>query len=1297
MKTNKIIALLLLFIMPVAVMAAWNPTTNNAWQTAYAYQLQIVKYDGTGSPQTVGQPILIYHPDIMQVVYKETNTDLPDSVESMTTKDWGVSQMMPDEKQDEEFVQTMREYDKNGDALFNGLTNNPNSTTFIYEYDIKEEDVDDNTYWSLYANGETHQSIEGAHAYTLDTRECNESSFPKPGVSGDRPQPTTVNSVKNKKYSSSGTMGYQKYIMKYMTKARRVTYLAPSTSQYYKAIEDSNLNASTVANGYLDTLVKTYASSVKLVKQNFGVDINPSEVEKYYIRVEPVRRVLGKITKLGGSYLIKTIEGVMNYITKEGKTYPSSWTKSDWKYVEDTNDCAGGPYECSCGKTKSKSLYKYPSEDDCKDECSNTYSGGYCSGKFCKVKYDPYNCDCKRSKCNNDYSYLAVDTYCGKKEIHYLYGRYATANSSLAVVHNERAVDYCNEDKNRHCVLEDDNVTCKKDGNGNIIYEYYAGPSLEKGIVGNSSSNLYKLDGSCYSGTGTRGMKHYYFIDLDPCQDACANMTGDTLLKCAENYCDAAVDYNLRGSPRVRKESCILTCGYQPNNRSCEETSPYKNIAEKPGTFESYCSNLGGSRSSPAAITKKCQGDRVTNGDGNDANDTPFDQRKYINVACKEETKFEFNDVSQQYLVNGQGLDYYAKLIASKECQSYFNEEQWKFDYATISSKDPDRRKRLLYIAEVYNNALNPEYDKTKSAYYDKDFADQGDGEVDWKTEMYDTTKVSVQSRVNQVVNNKYTQGTLENLVTDEYIAEKDASPLSVNSTGSLKRIYNMNEAYVNVNKYKQSSSVEAYYTFSPQCVSADGKATVYKPDASGECYTLTVNGKKETVNAESKYFLDLNVVPDARNTVETYVSVGKDVKLENTYFEQSEACPPVMDGGVISCEISARPGTAKALGNNIFENGNVLVELQPYNLLPEGDYLTAYNLKIGNETYYNEKNRTISIPSSVGERTIKIEGDLASAKGEVAHCERTITIINTTGCSASCTINKINDKLYEIVPSGSVNRVYRAVSPNLVFEELIKGVGSTKYLVKLENPLEAEDGELKILMGKVENGTCSNVCRTEAPPMSDCLELYKPAETLKIREYCNSKYKKDVNAYENPDQCFNMCSRNIKCDDSIKEDLQKVTDFCTQNASLLGYSTKSTCINACYDPPILRKTTTIFRPINNYNPFPNSYDSDAPYSQGSRLVGKNWVGYTAYIKQDDEDKTSVTGANANKIPEYVIDLTPEDMRRIREDTDGLKRSNTYAYTELIYPKEYGKDYVGKYESKFIQRDYRNIFKTINE
>jgi len=175
------------------------------------------------------------------------------------------------------------------------------------------------------------------------------------------------------------------------------------------------------------------------------------------------------------------------------------------------------------------------------------------------------------------------------------------------------------------------------------------------------------------------------------------------------------------------------------------------------------------------------------------------------------------------------------------------------------------------------------------------------------------------------------------------------------------------------------------------------------------------------------------------------------------------------------------------------------------------------------------------------------------------------------------------------------------------------------------------------------------------------------------------------------------MCSRNIKCDDSIKEDLQKVTDFCTQNASLLGYSTKSTCINACYDPPVLRKKGTIFRPINNYNPFPNSYDSEAPYSQGSRLVGKNWVGYTAYIKQDDEDKSSVTGANANKIPEYVIDLTPEDMRRIREDTDGLKRSNTYAYTELIYPKEYGKDYVGKYESKFIQRDYRNIFKTINE
>lgn len=111
MKINKIIALLLLFIMPVAVFAAWNPTTSDAWQTAYAYQLQVIKYDGTGSPQTVGKPILIYHPDIMQVVYKETSTDLPDSVESMTTKDWGVSQIMPEEDPEEEFVYTFHEYD----------------------------------------------------------------------------------------------------------------------------------------------------------------------------------------------------------------------------------------------------------------------------------------------------------------------------------------------------------------------------------------------------------------------------------------------------------------------------------------------------------------------------------------------------------------------------------------------------------------------------------------------------------------------------------------------------------------------------------------------------------------------------------------------------------------------------------------------------------------------------------------------------------------------------------------------------------------------------------------------------------------------------------------------------------------------------------------------------------------------------------------------------------------------------------------------------------------------------------
>ena len=111
-----------------------------------------------------------------------------------------------------------------------------------------------------------------------------------------------------------------------------------------------------------------------------------------------------------------------------------------------------------------------------------------------------------------------------------------------------------------------------------------------------------------------------------------------------------------------------------------------------------------------------------------------------------------------------------------------------------------------------------------------------------------------------------------------------------------------------------------------------------------------------------------------------------------------------------------------------------------------------------------------------------------------------------------------------------------------------------------------------------------------------------------------------------------------------------------------------------------------IFRPINNYNPFPNSYDSESPYDTGNRQVGSNWVGFTNYIKHDINDSSSVTGPS-NQV-EYVIDLTPEDIRSIRQDTENKKTKNKKdSYTENTLSMDLDKDYDGEYISSFIHDD----------
>ena len=145
--------------------------------------------------------------------------------------------------------------------------------------------------------------------------------------------------------------------------------------------------------------------------------------------------------------------------------------------------------------------------------------------------------------------------------------------------------------------------------------------------------------------------------------------------------------------------------------------------------------------------------------------------------------------------------------------------------------------------------------------------------------------------------------------------------------------------------------------------------------------------------------------------------------------------------------------------------------------------------------------------------------------------------------------------------------------------------------------------------------------------------------------------------------------------------EMQKVQKEC--EAMYTDEVRQKQCLNRCYAQNMCSGDSTIYRPIDDRNPFPNSEDS--PVDKGNRQIGANWVGYTNYIKDDKDDPTSLTGPNEGRVPEYVIDLTPNDIRKIRDDTNRkYKNKGIDSYVELIYSTELDNTYEGKYRSSFI-------------
>lgn len=1103
----------------------------------------------------------------------------------------------------------------------------------------------------------------------------------------------------------SGNPGYTYKIFKYESPRTRITYKRPDTSMYYGLYADEGLTEENVLHhDYLDKVKEEYAGSVEKVKRYFGIDIRPYEIEQYYVEFRPVERIKDSYTPDGGRYLIKSYAPANS--SGGVAKWQESWNYNSWTstYHPDTMDC--NPHDCNCSTHTystdcDKNDYKPGSTCTTYNQHGSGFGGCYsiCTWQSCNTCYDP---------CNNAWTgYNLSEKKCGVIQRHDLYGKTAIGSTSLRVVTDasnskiNRAMNYCNEEKNRHCIMDENTGKCTG------VYEYYVGPDLQRAIAGTESYNKYKLSGECTRLEESKGVRHYYLVDLG-CSNVCTGTganNSDDFLKCIENFCDAEVDYDLRGNARNRKKNCMINCGYTygkvgESKDSCNNSNPYKGLdnivngtssCNKDGASGKYMPNI-------KSVVTECVGDKVTDFDNNDGNDTIFDQRTYINRACKNTTYYDYKDTSNISVIAGEGIDYTVTMYGEKECQTYFNLEQWKFDYATIPSKDPIRRNRLDYILEVYNNQIESGYKGTSSRYYipksrleraSDDFYDNKFGEIDWNSKdggyNYNGDNVSVKTKVKEVVEgeNKETN-TLNLVVTKEY---SDSPVQSVYGNERITKVNNLNITNnIAVNRYISTSTLEREYGFASSCISTDGKATIYKPNDYNVCYTKKIGDKSVTEYGQNKYYTNLKATTGKKHIITTEVEAGASNKYNN-----KESCNYNVKEKDAKCMIRVNPNTTTMLGDGLYEGRSVTLELYYDEKLGVKDNIISTSIKVNNNETQGET-RTISNIANNSVQTYYIEGILRTKSGEEIKCDKTMTLLTRTGCGIDCALDKNGETLYTIRSTGSTlaSRYYSFTSNSMglpieeilsktreysYMKKVIESVVNGKRYIRLNTALNEE-----ILFGYVtnESGSCNNYCRTDGKSRSNCETLYKPADRDGIYDYCAVNYRTDINNYESQNECVEVCSAK-KCPNN-RRDYNVVANYC-KAYSALGYSKIEHCINSCYYVP--ESDGYMFRSIDVNDPFPDSEEK--------RIVGQNWVGLEEYITNDKNDTTTITGDNANINVEYVIDLSPADIRKIREDTKNGGRSS---FTELAYTSDTKKSVVGQYKSKFIREEYNELFKT---
>ena len=659
-------------------------------------------------------------------------------------------------------------------------------------------------------------------------------------------------------------------------------------------------------------------------------------------------------------------------------------------------------------------------------------------------------------------------------------------------------------------------------------------------------------------------------------------------------------------------------------------------------------------------------------------------------------------------------------MARSKSCYVWIDIESWKLDYASVHSRDTvclddnctkteSTRKLLLKILDDYNN---------KTHYQEKDgiIIDTISSMVDsreraiavkWadlniNTKNKDgTNRTTVNTKVQEEVNNsKVTDTNLSLVKTEEKvntiltaIEEKDTTQMIAKLTSTPKK----------VNAYSSQSISNEIFQFEKTCVTQDGKGETYKANDQGECYK---NQSKDT--GKNAYYTSLKGINSQyKFNLAPSVEVGIDEKIldvsSSTGGNPNPVCrfpsnvlpspyydpnTPPCDTSII-CKIRITPNGSTEIYEGAIYNGADGVKAQ---MTFEGNItkekITGYKVIVDpnsndllNVNGFQQDNINIKANGQGGIETHTVECRATTASGKTI-CG--ITTLKLTNCGGTkCTINKKSETEYVVDVHGTnAMAVYISTGVNPIENFKIYKNKAGIYLFSLQNVTTSENATT--ITAKVVDNSGTSCC-LYGNKITSCKAWNKEEDKTYGQAYnwCKTGFKKDPNEYDDEIECADDCAPCPFITNCESDSLNKITEWCSakfKNSDVAEATNH--CINRCYKKSCAQDNV-IYRPINISDPFPNS--SESTTNPGKRIIGANWVGYIKYILDDEADSTTLTGPNAGTEVEYIIDLTPADIRKIREDNERKReKEKTDTYTDLIYSKDIKDTYKGSYRSSFI-------------